>query len=162
MRDSTTLFDHDADPDMDGDDELTREFWGASASWVARDRNHDRGRAFQLQRADESTQALRLDHTPASMRAVREGIAAFRPKRRWRDDSTGSIERTREHGVVNTRTAAPLAETSPPPTRRRPSPDHLPHRDASIAELAAGQFDGPRHESGRTPHDANLELHRLI
>ena len=76
------------------------------------------------------------------MRAIRDGLAAFRPTRR--SDSTGQVERTREHGIVTPATvvaAAPSAGPTPAAVRR-PSPGDLPHRDASIGDLAAGRFDG--------------------
>lgn len=142
MRDSTTIFDREADARADADADLTQEFWGDRAGWAPTGRQ----RVFQLPASDDRTDAFRLDHTPASMAAIRDGIAAFRPKRRRRDDATGPIERTREHGVVRAG-PVPGGETSPRAAatsagvRRRPSPDRLAHRDATIADLAAGRYD---------------------
>ena len=137
---SDTIFDHEAD-------DLTHEFWGDDGDWVTTSRrgNERTGRtgqmsALQVRPDDGSGEAFHLDHTPTSMRAIREGIAAFRPKRRWRDDSTGPVERTREHHIVGER-VDDTPEVAPRPIHRRPSPDVLPHRDATIAELAAGAYD---------------------
>ena len=136
MRDSRPLFDHQAD----SADELTREFWGDSSTWVPDERRRPGGRTMQIRPADDQHDEYRLDHTPASMRAVREGIAAFKPRRRMRDDSTGPVQRTRQHGVATNSTAAPVeqpAQRAP----RRPSADTLAHSHASIADLGAGRYD---------------------
>ena len=147
MRDDSSLFDHQADTA----DEISREFWGEQSAWVSDDRRANRsatnrsvtnrsvtsGRTMQIRPTGEQRDEYRLDHTPTSMRAVREGIAAFKPKRRWRGDSTGPVQRTRQHGVVTDSTPAPAAESTP--TRpRRPSAEQLAHSDASIADLASG------------------------
>ena len=85
MRDSTSLFDHQAD----AADELTREFWGDKATWVSDDRGRrTSGRTMQVRPNDDQRDEYRLDHTPTSMRAVRDGIAAFDFGFRWK--SSGS------------------------------------------------------------------------
>ena len=140
MRDSTSLFDHQED----SADELTREFWGDKSTWVSDDRRRSSGRTMQIRPADDQRDEYRLDHTPTSMRAVRDGIAAFKPKRRMRDDSTGPVQRTRQHGVVTGATPAPVDEPSPR-SSRRPSAETMAHSDASIADLGAGRYDYDDH-----------------
>jgi hypothetical protein len=147
-----TIFDQESDARAEAASDLTREFWGDNAGWVGR--NQGRATPFQLQRPDHTPSSFSLDHRPASMRAIRDGLAAFRPTRR--SDSTGQVERTREHGVVTAGTvvaAAPSARPAATPVRR-PSPVDLPHRDASIGDLAAGRFDGapgPRRNRADVP-----------
>jgi LysM repeat protein len=159
MADSTTIFDQETDARADAEADLTREFWGDGAGWVGTNRQS----AFQVQSSDEPTSAFRLDHTPTSMKAIRDGIAAFRPKRRWRDDSTGPIERTREHGVVGSAapTSATVGGVTRPTAPRRPSPERLAHRDATIADLAVGRFDGAPYPTSGPPSadgfDAELD-----
>ena len=162
MRDSTSIFDQETDALADAEADLTREFWGEGAGWVGTRR--ERRSAFQQEPADEPTRALRLDHPPASMRAIRDGIAAFRPKRRWRDDSTGPIERTREHGVVgaasrSTRPVATAGQDTPSSGNKRPSPDRLAHRDATIAELAAGRYDRAPFPASLATDDPDSSVH---
>ena len=140
MRDSTSLFDHQED----SADELTREFWGDKSAWVSDDRRRSSGRTMQIRPADDERDEYRLDHTPTSMRAVRDGIAAFKPKRRMRNDSTGPVQRTRQHGVVTGTTPAPHDDPAPH-SRRRPSAETMAHSEASIADLASGRYDYDDH-----------------
>ncbi len=140
MRDSTSLFDHQED----SADDLTREFWGDKSAWVSDERRRSSGRTMQIRPADDGRDEYRLDHTPTSMRAVREGIAAFKPKRRMRDDSTGPVQRTRQHGVVTGATPAPVDDPAPR-SPRRPSAETMAHSDASIADLGAGRYDYDDH-----------------
>ena len=51
-------------------------------------------------------------------------IAAFKPKRRMRDDSTGPVQRTRQHGVVTGATPAPVDDPAPR-SPRRPSAETM-------------------------------------
>ncbi|MEZ5296605.1 MAG: hypothetical protein R2697_10145 [Ilumatobacteraceae bacterium] len=139
MRDSTSLFDHQAD----AADELTREFWGDKATWVSDDRGRrTSGRTMQVRPNDDQRDEYRLDHTPTSMRAVRDGIAAFKPKRRHRDDSTGPVQRTRQHGVVTSTTPAPASD---------PTPRHPP---------AVGRDDGPLGGFDRRSRRRSVRLRR--
>jgi LysM repeat protein len=107
--------------------DLTAQFWGGAAEWTDRPRRNGRSR-------DVSNQL------PA-VRALRDGLAAFRPQRR-----TGAvdIDRTREHGIVR---PAAAQDARPPQRARRPGDARVPvaRNEATLGELAAGRvdFDGP-------------------
>ena len=123
--DDTSPFDHE----HDAQDELTQEFWGTER------RSHRR-----TSESHRSTRRVnRIDDT-GSMRALRDGVAAFRPQRVELRDATGQVRRTRAHGTP--RPAAPSLSD-----RRA---------DASIGDLAAGHFDDDheldhRHDLPLTP-----------
>lgn len=108
--DDTSPFDHE----LDARDDLTQEFWGPER------RSH--------RRSSESSRPTRrvgrIDDT-GSIRALREGVAAFRPQRVELRDATGQVRRTRAHGAPG-----PVA---PSLSDRRAA--------ASIGDLAAGHFD---------------------
>ncbi|MEO6651404.1 MAG: LysM peptidoglycan-binding domain-containing protein [Ilumatobacteraceae bacterium] len=91
---------------------MTQEFWGPSRGWAGRD---DTGRIERRPALEPS------DDTTGAMRALRDGVTAFRPQRLDRRDPSGSIARTRVHG------AGPDAPASPAT------------RDASLGELAGGR-----------------------
>jgi len=123
--DDTSPFDHE----HDAQDELTQEFWGTERR--SQRRVSDRHRSTR--------RATRIDDT-GSMRALREGVAAFRPQRVELRDATGQVRRTRAHGAPG-----PVA---PSLSDRR--------AEASIGELAAGHFDDdhvvdPRNDLPLTP-----------
>lgn len=122
--DDTPPFDHEHETRSD----LTEEFWGA-------DRRHDR-----WTQGDQSTRRVRRVDDTGSMRALRDGVAAFRPQRVELRDPTGQVRRTREHRAP--RVAVPSASD------RRAS--------ASIGDLAAGHFDDDRF--GGDPLDAEHDL----
>lgn len=123
--DDTSPFDHE----HDARDELTQEFWGTEP------RQHRRA----SERHRPTRRVTRIDDT-GSMRALREGVAAFRPQRVELRDATGQVRRTRAHGAP--RPAAPSLSD-----RRA---------EASIGDLAAGHFDDvhdvdPRNDLPLTP-----------
>lgn len=105
----TTPFDVEAE-------ELTQQFWGATKGWVSSEQP-------TVARRDE--RSARRDDTTGSLRAIRDGFAAFRPQ--TTATATGEIRRQRHHGVPQ-RPAAPESE----PTGRR---------EATLGELAAGRSD---------------------
>lgn len=105
--DLTTPFDVEAD-------DLTQEFWGAGRGWAS-DARHDAP-------VDHRTHQTSHDPTSeptGSIRAIRAGFAAFRP----RTGATGEFARSRRHGAP---AAAPARQA--PPSRR----------EATLGELAAG------------------------
>lgn len=81
--DHHTPFDRDVD-ERRGDD-LAEEFWGPEPGW--------RRRTSAAERGD------RHDDTTGSIRAIRAGVAAFRPQRVELRDATGQVQRTRSHGT---------------------------------------------------------------
>jgi LysM repeat protein len=116
--DQHTPFDVEADEAAD----ITRQFWGSSKGWVS----HDAQRIRDAQRiAAHGTEAERTDPAgTGSLAVIREGLAAFRPRRR--DDVSGHLARTRRHGVVT------------------PAPSSVTGREATLGELATGHgADGP-------------------
>jgi LysM repeat protein len=117
------------------DDEVTSEFWGSTRAWVSRQH-----------RTVDAAQP-RADCAPAdttgSLRAIRDGLAAFRPS--LRSHATGEIERTRQHG------------TSPRPFEFA--------RDATLGELASGwsaDDDDPLPVRHPRPALVATEVHQLI
>ena len=116
-------FDHEHEPETD----LTQEFWGIDrrdARWAA----HGARPSQRLRRADDT----------GSMRALRDGVAAFRPQRVELRDPTGQIRRTRSHGAAHV--------PAPSASERR--------ANATIGDLAAGHYDD-RHTSD-PDHDLPL------
>ena len=107
--DDTSPFDHERDVQTD----LTQEFWGAD------DRHH------RWAQGDQPTRRVRRVDETGSMRAIRDGVAAFRPQRVELRDPTGQVRRTRAHGA---------------PRHTPPSPSDL-RATATIGDLAAGYFD---------------------
>ena len=109
--------------------DMTAQFWGGSAEWTARPpRRSGRSRGVTSQ-------------LPA-VRALRDGVAAFRPQRRA---GAVDVDRTREHGIVRPGTTP---DASPPqPRRARSGAARVPvaSNEATLGELAAGRvdFDGP-------------------
>jgi LysM repeat protein len=108
--DDISPFDHE----HDDQDDLTQEFWGAD----------ERQSRWAAGRSQPTRRVRRTDDT-GSMRALREGVAAFRPQRVELRDATGQVRRTRAHGTPRPAT--------PSLSDRRAS--------ASIGDLAAGHFD---------------------
>lgn len=108
----TTPFDADAD-------DLTQEFWGASRGWISREQPN-------VQRRTSDAPPAQRDDTTGSMRAIRDGFAAFRP--RTAATPTGQVERVRQHGA---------------PSRRAVEPSELAaaRREATLGQLAAGHAD---------------------
>lgn len=102
----TTPFDVEAD-------DLTQQFWGAAKGWVSSEQPTVARRADRTQQRDDTT---------GSLRVIREGFAAFRP--RTAPNVTGEVRRQRQHG-------------SP----RRPAPNQAPRREATLGELADGRSD---------------------
>ena len=123
--DHTSPFDHEREPES----ELTQEFWGVDrrdVRWAA----HDARPSQRLRRVDDT----------GSIRALRDGVAAFRPQRVELRDPTGQVRRTRTHGAVR------IAD--PSPAERRAG--------ATIGDLAAGRYDDdhrlePEHDLPLTP-----------
>jgi LysM repeat protein len=111
--DHRTPFDHESDHGVAQTD-LTEEFWGNARGWD--DRTVDR----------DAPPAHRQDDTTGTIRAIRDGVAAFRPQRVDLRDATGQMRRTRVHGSTRSREV-------PAASQRR---EH-----ATIGELAAGGFD---------------------
>lgn len=109
--DQISPFDHETQTRSD----LTQEFWGPSAGW-----NSNPERA--------SRRLPTVDDT-GSLRAIRDGVAAFRPRRVELRDQTGEVRRTRSHGVQ-------------PHVAHDPAPTSTSARsEASIGDLAAGHYD---------------------
>lgn len=107
--DDTSPFDHE----LDARDDLTQEFWGPER------RSHRRS----SESSRPTRRVSRIDDT-GSIRALREGVAAFRPQRVELRDATGQVRRTRAHGTP------------------RPAPSMSDRRaEASIGDLAAGHYD---------------------
>ncbi len=107
------------DVEAEAADDVTQQFWGSSRGWVSEPHqtiNH----AASADQFDDSVS----DTTTGSLRAFRNGVLAFRPRRTTRADHSGQVERTRQHGVVSQRQA---------PALRRPAA-----REASLGELADG------------------------
>jgi LysM repeat protein len=100
-------FDHEFQASVD----MTEEFWGPSARWQSSD--------------DRSSRRLpRVDDT-GSLRALRDGVAAFRPQRVELRDSTGEVRRTRAHGLHRAAPPSVAAATA----------------EVSIGDLASGRYD---------------------
>jgi LysM repeat protein len=123
--DDTSPFDHEQDTRAD----LTQEFWGVDS----------RDSRWSTKGDRSSGRVRRVDDT-GSMRAIREGVAAFRPQRVELRDPTGQVLRTRSHG-------APRA-AAPSPSERPLSESRLSESraNATIGDLAAGHFDGARRD----------------
>ncbi|MFW2336464.1 LysM peptidoglycan-binding domain-containing protein, partial [Ilumatobacter sp.] len=119
--DPRSPFDHEFDGGSD-DADVTQEFWGTSRDWDDRGAGETRRTLPDARGADDTTGAIR---------AIRNGVAAFRPQRMDIRDSTGQVRRTREHGTVRQPAAPGRAD-------RRAA--------ASIGDLAAGRFDEPFEE----------------
>lgn len=105
--------------DREGD--LTDQFWGGSRDWDPFDSGSGPG-------GGEHRRSHRDDSTGA-MRAIRDGVSAFRPKRVELRDETGQVRRTRVHGTLGT------------PTRQRPEPS-LGHAGG---DRSSGTSVGPHH-----------------
>ena len=116
--------DHLSQPfDLEADDaaDETREFWGSSRGWISREHPTVDDSTF----ADDSSGDLWRDDTTGSLAAIRDGVRAFRPQRVARQDPTGQVQRTRQHGLLSRR-QAPAAPTG---------------REASRGELASSWLD---------------------
>lgn len=107
---------------------MTQEFWGPSRGW---DERGDAGRVERRPVLDSSP-----DDTTGAIRAIREGVTAFRPQRLDRRDPSGSIRRTRVHGTGPNSSSIPVT----------PAPD------ATLGELAGGRA---RHQDRRTEQVAS-------
>jgi len=90
--------------------DVTEEFWGDTRSWVSRE--------HPAVEAVDQKPSQRRDDTTGSLRAIRDGLSAFRPRR---VDGASRTDRTREHGIVR--------------------PDIAQEREATLGELAAGEID---------------------
>jgi len=113
--DHRTPFDHEAEG-RTAPAALAEEFWGDARGWGDRTARRD------------APLPSSGDDTTGTIRAIRDGVAAFRPQRVDLRDATGQMRRTRIHG--SNRVPAPPS-----------SSDRRAH--ASIGELAAGDFDEP-------------------
>jgi LysM repeat protein len=106
-------FDLEADRQAD----VTQQFWGATRDWEA---DPDQAPADDM-----------WAERTGSMRAIRDGLTAFKPRRgeptRGR---SGGIDRTRSHGIVR---PAVAPDESPTGQIRRVDPE------TSLADLAAGR-----------------------
>lgn len=107
------------------DDDLTAEFWGDKGSWEP---HQPRG------------QRSVTGGIPA-VRALRDGLAAFRPKR---VAGAGGIDRTREHGIVRPAPSGRSRAAHPAGSSRDERP-RVPVADneATLAELAGSWLDEP-------------------
>ncbi len=122
--DSNTPFDLDLDEAHD----VTQEFWGTTRGWT--ERGHSSGELPTEPRR-------RPDDTTGSLRALRDGLAAFRPS--VRSDATGSLRRTRQHGIVRS-ADTPSAPTQSTHLSSAPA-QRTTRVEASLGELASGWFD---------------------
>ncbi len=130
-------FDRRADEAHD----VTQEFWGTSRSWTPR--------------SDATGQVPAVERPTTSLAAVRASLGGGRVQRpAQRARATGSIDRTRSHGIPRPSDI----EHEPEPLRR----SEVARREASLGELAAGRADArvraARNE--RAGVDADLEFHR--
>ena len=127
-------FDLEADRPAD----VTQEFWGATRDWEPRP-------------DDGPGDAMWAERT-GSMRTIRDGLTAFKPRRGEPTRSRrGGMDRTRSHGIVRPRTD----DTTPTGQMRRVAPE------ATLAELAAGrraaaqraqiEFDWPEDDDWTLP-----------
>ncbi len=117
------------------EDDITREFWGATRGWVSGEQAATRSTG-RLRRTsgpvepagtDAGRDASAVDAT-GPVRLIRDGVAAFRPKV---VDRRGDVDRTRSHGIVRptaSQVAAVDVDASPPGAGR----------DSTIGELGAG------------------------
>lgn len=103
-------------------DDLTEEFWGTSPGWRGRSATPDRSR--------------RPDDTTGSMRAIRDGVAAFRPHHVDLRDATGQVQRTRHHGAPQPQRIPAVVER-PEATLGQLASGHVPqpHVDAHVEEI---------------------------
>ena len=114
--------DHSADGIFDDRADMTQEFWGTSRGW-----SPETGRIER--------QPSGADDTTGAIRAIRDGVTAFRPHRIERRDPSGEVQRTRVHGASRS-TEAP----SPAPRRRETTRDEFTprRREVTLGELAGG------------------------
>jgi hypothetical protein len=102
-RDDPTPFDSPSDHVRAADDDVAHEFWGATREWSADDvrssrrRRVERARGPSRQRPARSPLAGSGEVTGA-IAAIRDGVAAFRPRRVDLRDQTGQVARVRRHG----------------------------------------------------------------
>ncbi len=124
MRRDHTSSPFDAEADEAAD--ITQQFWGSSRGWVSRETPVVDGGTDH----HDPTGGTRRDDTTGSLNAIRDGVRALRPQRKARSYATGTVERTRQHGVVSESQA--------------PAPRRLAAGEVSLGELAAGRHhDGP-------------------
>lgn len=123
-RDHFTPFDLEAEEAAD----LTQQFWGGTRGWTSED----------VPAVDRATS----DDTTGSLRAIRDGFAAFRPQRVDRGIRTG---RTRQHGVVDRTAAVPVVADRP--------------REQTLAELATGWDDPVPHRSTERSTGLHAAVH---
>jgi LysM repeat protein len=110
------------DVEADEADDVTQQFWGRSRGWNSR--QHP---VTDRDPAPDHADDMWADDTTGSLRAIRDGVRAFRPQRISRADHSGQVERTRQHGTVTQRQAS---------APRRPATS-----EASLGELADGWTD---------------------
>lgn len=104
--------------------DLTQEFWGTSSGWDDR----------PIARVDDApAPRARPDDTTGAVRAIRDGLHAFRP--RVADHPTGEVRRTRRHGAGTT----PLRTDGDMGDHRGPDVGDVPFR------VAIGTDDDPDH-----------------
>lgn len=135
--DHTAPFDQEFDggPDADLSSDLTEEFWGTSPNW------HDRTASTPRISKRSARRSSAADDTTGAIRAIRDGVSAFRPRQVDMRDTTGEMRRTRSHGVVGHATA----ET-----------ERVAADERSIGDLASGAFDHVRHAAPASDHDVDL------
>jgi hypothetical protein len=104
-RDTTLLFDVEADEAED----LTQQFWGSSRGWVS---------------AEQPLVDAPARDLTGSIRVIRDGLTAFRPRQADTTDRINRVGRTRQHGAVRpaARRELTLAELA---TRELPLTDDV-------------------------------------
>ncbi len=103
--------------------DVTQQFWGSSRGWVS----HGTVGGSATNPFDEPTPDAWSDDSTGALRAIRDGVRAFRPQRVRRSNPTGQVARIRQHGAVR----SPQA----------PAPGRPSASDASLGELASGWTD---------------------
>ncbi|HUF99648.1 MAG TPA: LysM peptidoglycan-binding domain-containing protein [Ilumatobacter sp.] len=131
-------FDAEAEFAAEDASSLTSEFWRGDRQWVSKSKTSGAGRADRSMRRSRSADAAPLAETPVTgtIRAIRSGFAAFRPRT---VEGAARTDRTREHGIVRPDQAGPTADRSTSARNAVP----LATREVSIAELAGEWLDEP-------------------
>jgi LysM repeat protein len=125
--------------DVETEADVTQQFWGSSRGWVS----HGAAGVSATDPFDEPTPDAWSDDSTGALRAIRDGVRAFRPQRVPRSNPTGQVARTRQHGAVH----SPQA----------PAPGRPSAVEASLGELASGWTDDsdafdPRPSTGMNRH----------